>query len=516
MTRTIVFFPPGDPENPYNWSTGKKVFALLTAVSTVMNSTIGSSLAAGISASITKEWGVTNQAQLVLPTSIYLVGYTVGPTLFGPLSEHYGRNRVMAAAFLIYTAFCLGCALAPNFASFIVFRLLAGIGASCPIAVVGGICADVFGSPLSRGRAMALFMATTTFGPCAGPVISGYVTPTSWRWSFWAGLILTAPGWIMLSLAKETYGPVLLKKRAEKMRKETGNMNIVAPVELEPRDLRHIIMVVLTRPLRMILFEALVGFTCVYVSLVYAIFYIYLQVFPIIFGGVYGWTIGEQGLAFLAIGVGAMGSGLSYLLYDKILANARARDAPWSRSEEFRRLPLACAGGPFIVLSCFWIGWSAKSSVHWIVPVLSGLSFGLGYLLIFMALLNYLVDAYEIFAASAMAATSMSRSLFGAVLPFAAKPMYDTLGIAWGSSLLGFLSIGMCFIPFAFIIWGDRIRANSKFCQHLAKMKEERQRQEEREREKAEIRKAREVAARGAQEKAVESGVFDKDIEKQG
>jgi hypothetical protein len=117
------------------------------------------------------------------------------------------------------------------------------------------ICADVFGSPLSRGRAMALFMATTTFGPCAGPVISGYVTPTSWRWSFWAGLILTAPGWIMLSLSRETYGPVLLKRRAEKLRKETGNMNIVAPAELEPRDLRHIIMVVLTRPIRMICFE---------------------------------------------------------------------------------------------------------------------------------------------------------------------------------------------------------------------------------------------------------------------
>lgn len=194
-----------------------------------------------------------------------------------------------------------------------------------------------------------------------------------------------------------------------------------------------------------------------------------------------------------------MFSGLAYLSYDITLTKARARDAPWSRSEEFRRLPLACAGGPFIVASLFWLGWSAKASVPWIVPVLSGLCFGMGYLMIFMALLNYLVDAYEIFAASAMAATSMTRSLFGAVLPFAAKPMYESLGIAWATSLLGFVSLGLCAIPFCFIIWGDRIRANSQFCQYLKKMKEDEQAQEERERRKAEARRARESTFKASQ-----------------
>ena len=92
-------------------------------------------------------------------------------------------------------------------------------------------------------------------------------------------------------------------------------------------------------------------------------------------------------------------------------------------------------------------------------------------MLIFMAFLNYLTDAYEIFAASAMAAASTCRSLFGALLPLAARPMYETLGVAWASSLLGFLSLGMAIIPFAFIKYGDRIRANSKFCQFLVEKK---------------------------------------------
>ena len=85
-----------------------------------------------------------------------------------------------------------------------------------------------------------------------------------------------------------------------------------------------------------------------------------------------------------------------------------------------------------------------------------------------MALLNYLTDAYQIYAASALAAASCSRSIFGVLLPLAARPMYERLGVSWASSLLGFLSLGMTIIPFAFIKYGDRIRAHSKFCQYLS------------------------------------------------
>jgi len=123
------------------------------------------------------------------------------------------------------------------------------------------------------------------------------------------------------------------------------------------------------------------------------------------------------------------------------------------------------------VISLFWLGWSASPHIHWIVPTLAGLPFGIGFVLIFMALVNYLTDAYEIFAASALAAASCTRSILGAVLPLAAKPMYDRLGVSWASSLLGFLGLGVSIIPFAFIRYGDRIRANSKLCQYLLERK---------------------------------------------
>lgn len=178
-----------------------------------------------------------------------------------------------------------------------------------------------------------------------------------------------------------------------------------------------------------------------------------------------------SGLTFLPIGIGACIACTLFLYYDSILQRAKSRHAPCSTVEEYRRLPLACLGGPCIIASLFWLGWTSSPAIHWIVPTLAGIPFGIGYLLIFMALLNYLTDAYEMFAASAMAASTCSRCLGGALLPFAAGPMYGKLGIAWTSSLLGFLSLGMCAIPFVFIRYGDKIRGRSEFCQELAERK---------------------------------------------
>jgi hypothetical protein len=97
--------------------------------------------------------------------------------------------------------------------------------------------------------------------------------------------------------------------------------------------------------------------------------------------------------------------------------------------------------------------------------------------------LNYLIDAYEIFAASSMAAASFTRSGFGAVLPFAAKPMYRSLGVPWACSLLGFFSVAVCAVPFVFLKFGPAMRRRSSFCQYLAQKKRDEAEARERERE---------------------------------
>ncbi|KAJ5263922.1 hypothetical protein N7478_011527 [Penicillium angulare] len=471
-SKTIVSFGPNDPDNPVNWKNSRKFLVLAAGVMQVMNSTIASSICSNAVPQIAAEFNITNQQALVLPISIFLIGYIVGPLIWGPSSEYFGRRRPLLIAYCGFMIFMLACAVAPSYASLLVFRLLNGMMASSPIATVGGLFADVHDNPTKRGRLMAYYMACTTFGPIVGPWVSGFVAVVDWRWCFWIGLICSGATFPLAIFMPETYAPVILTRRAQKIRKETGNSNIVSPLELDSRNLRQMILLTVSRPFRMIFHESIVSLTSLYLALAYAIFYLYFEAYPIIFQDLYGMSAGVAGLMFLPIGIGAVLACFVFIWYDGYLARAKARNAPWAAIEEYRRLPLACIGGPLYVVSLFWVGWTSSLNIHWVVPFLSGIPFGMGYLLIFMAMLNYLTDAYETLSASAQSAASCTRSIFGAVLPLAAKPMFNRLGIHWACTLIAFLSLLVSIIPFGFIRYGDRIRANSKFCQELKRIKE--------------------------------------------
>ena len=172
-------------------------------------------------------------------------------------------------------------------------------------------------------------------------------------------------------------------------------------------------------------------------------------------------------LTHLAVGIGAILAVAIFFLYDLIVRRAQSHNKPWIRHQENRRLPLACLGGIIYAASIFWLAWTSSRRIHWIVPMLAGLPFGVGFLLLFMALMNYMADAYGVYSASALAAASCSRSICGAVLPLATGAMYERLGVRWATSLLGFLSVGMAVVPWVFIWCGERIRARSKFARSL-------------------------------------------------
>lgn len=119
------------------------------------------------------------------------------------------------------------------------------------------------------------------------------------------------------------------------------------------------------------------------------------------------------------------------------------------------------------MVGLFWLGWTSYKSIHPVIPMLSGVWFGMGYLLIFLSMLNYVTDVYKQYSASAQAAASTTRSIAATLLPLATSTMYGNLGIHWASSLLGFVALIMALIPFGFIRYRKWIRANSKFCQEL-------------------------------------------------
>ncbi|KAH4018916.1 hypothetical protein HBI56_137710 [Parastagonospora nodorum] len=468
----VVAFSQGDPERAANWSTRRKILVLIIGLALASNSTLGSSLPSGASHYLSKEFNVSSTEQLALPNSVFLIGYVFGPPLFSPLSEMHGRRIVMLSTFFGFTVFTLACALAPTWTALLIFRFVSGAFASAPITVVGGIFADIYDDPVRRGQAIAL-IGLTSIGPIIGPIISGFVSPVSWRWSFWVGLIIAGVTWPLVLALPETYPPVILLRCAKRMRVASPNSSraIYAPIELEDNGWKHTVTVKLARPVVMFK-EPIVICTCMYLALQFGIFYIFFQVYPIVFQGVYKFNDGLAGVALVPVGVGGViGCGIA-IWYDIFLEQAKKRNASWPKSEEYRRLPLACISGPLNVLSLFWLGWTARSDIHWIVPMLAGVPFGIGLELVFISMLNYLADAYDLFAASALASSAFSRSIFAVLLPLSAGPMYETLGIPWACSLLGFLSLIMAIIPFVFLRYGTWLRMHSPYCQELLKLKE--------------------------------------------
>ncbi|KAF3398113.1 Polyamine transporter 3 [Penicillium rolfsii] len=463
---TLVEFSEHSTVDPTNWTLKKKIYNAVVGLIVVLNSGVSSSLPSNAVPTIMQDFGLEGGGQKVLPTAIFLIGYCVGPLVWSPLSETVGRRPVLFWTFTVFVLGTLGCAVAPNWTALLIFRLICGTMAAAPQTVSGGVYADMFSDMRSRGRAMALYMSASSFGPIIGPIISGCSVQYGWRWTFRIDLIICGLTWTALLFLSETFAPVLLKKQAKRLCKETGRNRYFAPQEIKS-DAAFTLTQTITRPLTMVVFEPIILFTGIYVSLAWSMVFFYFQAYPIIFKGTYGFDVAMTSLTYLPMGVGAASSCLFALYYDMIFQKAKKLGKRWASGPEYHRLPLSCTAGPLLAISMFWLAWSAKSSIHWIVPVLSGLIFGLAYQTTFISLLTYVTDAYKIYSASALASSVIMRSIAGALFPLAADPLYYKLGVSWATSILGFASLACIPIPFALLYYGPSIRKRSPFCQRL-------------------------------------------------
>ncbi|KAJ5573341.1 major facilitator superfamily domain-containing protein [Penicillium hetheringtonii] len=153
-----------------------------------------------------------------------MIGFVLGPLLWGPLSEYVGRKPVLLSSYTFYVTFTLVCSSSPTYGALLGFRLLCGVSAAAPTTVISGLYADILDDPSQRGLAIALFMTSNTSGALVAPTISGFASYLSWRWPFWVAGIIASPGIFLLLLIPETYAPVLLHRTA-RGDKETNRTN---------------------------------------------------------------------------------------------------------------------------------------------------------------------------------------------------------------------------------------------------------------------------------------------------
>ena len=345
----------------------------------------------------------------------------------------------------------------------IILRFFAGAFGSSPLTNAGGVIADMFPAK-QRGLAMSLFAAAPFLGPVLGPIIGGFLGMNAgWRWvmgflAAFAGLV-----WIIGSLfMPETYAPVLLRKRAERLSKLSGKVyRSKVDIDQGKVALTEAFAIALSRPWILLFREPIVFLLSLYMAIVYGTLYMMFAAFPIVYQEDRGWNQGVGGLSFLGIMVGML-SAVAYSIWDnKRYIKTQEKCGGFAPPEA--RLPPTMIASVAIPVGLFWFAWTNYPSIHFMASIAAGAPFGFGMVLVFLGIMNYLIAGYTIFAASVLAANSALRSLFGAAFPLFTTYMYNNLGIHWASSIPAFLALACVPFPFLFYKYGAEIRKRCKF-----------------------------------------------------
>jgi DHA1 family multidrug resistance protein-like MFS transporter len=253
--------------------------------------------------------------------------------------------------------------------------------------------------------------------PTFSPLLGGFAAPAKgWRWTIWIFTWLCAAVLVSLFfLLPETSAANILYRRAKRLRKATGNQCLKSQSEIDSAEHKlNDRLAVLGRAFTLSFTEPIVFFADLYTALLYGVLFIWFESFPLVFGEIYGFDIGQQGLVFLGIFVGGVITVPCYLLWVKHGVIPRFTKSGFKPEMV---LPPTFFGSASLPICLFWYGWSARESVHWIMPVIGSSFFTVGVVTLFNAVLNYLGISYPKYAASIFAGNALFRASFGAIFP---------------------------------------------------------------------------------------------------
>ncbi|TVY27618.1 Cycloheximide resistance protein [Lachnellula hyalina] len=408
----VTWYSEDDPENPHNWSLGKKIWLSMLLLVYTVSVYIGSSLYTASETDIMSIFGVSNTLA-ALGLSLYILGYGIGPLVFAPLSEipEIGRNPLYIYTYIIFVALAVAAALA------------------------------------------------------FGPLVGGFaVQAKGWRWSSWELLWFAGPMLLVVLIGlPETSADHLLLCRAKRLRGLTGRSNLKSESEIKQAQLspRQVAFDALTKPFEINILDPAMLFTTLYAALTYSLYYSFFESFPLVYIDIYGFDLGELGLSFVSVLTGLFVSIALYCGYFYYIGHPRMSKME-SVPPEARSWPGLIASF-LIPIGLFIFAWTSRKSIHWIVSLV-GIAISMcGVFIIIQCMFIYIPFTYPKYAGSLFAANGFARSAFAAAAVLFAGPMFSRLGVDGGVSLFGGLTVLCIFGIFGIYYRGATLRKRSRF-----------------------------------------------------
>ena len=392
----------------------------------------------------------------------------------------------MLTPYFLAAIFSFGTATAKDIQTIIITRFFAGFFGSAPVTNTGGVLGDIW-APTERGTAIVGYAFAVVGGPVLGPIAGGAIVQSylRWRWTeYLTGIMMMTILLLDILILDESYPPRLLVYKARRLRIKTGNWALHAKFEEWDVSLKELAVKFGIRPFQMLL-TPICFCVAIYASFVYGILYANLAAFPLEFQQERGWNLLVGALPFLAL-LGGILLGGATNVFNQSYYN-RCFVANGNKPVPEARLPPMMVGSIFFSGGIFLFGWTSSKDISAVGPCFGAALMGFGFFTIFQryvrilqrtiiaktnifvinSALNYLIDTFQRYAASAVAANTFLRSILAAAFPLFINPMYSRLGIDWGSSVFGFFSLLLIPIPYLFWTYGKQLRMRGKYSANM-------------------------------------------------
>ncbi|GAB1203601.1 hypothetical protein APSETT445_002237 [Aspergillus pseudonomiae] len=457
--RILLDFVEGDKENPFNWDPRYKAFiSVLLCLMTLFIGLATTAYSSGIDR-MTKDLGVsTILGQLGLFTFNFTCA--LAPLFLAPFCELAGRRVIYVGAYICFGLMFIGLALGKNIATILVCRALLGLFGCVGTILVGGTFGDMY-RPEERAIPMASFSYIAILGTVGAPIYAGFIDQAlGWRWvEGIQGLANIPLAIVCFFCLRETRGSVALGKRADLIRRQTGDERYVAATDLEAPDIKTMLYNSSIKAGKMLITEPVVFAFGLWIAFAWFLAFLFLSVIPITFQEKKGWGEGVSGLPYISLCLGTtIGFGLNFLQirkYNSIVAQN-------GTAPPEARLYGALFGAVWLPVGLFIYSFTQYAFLHWIGPFIALVLITIGIFFIFESCYSFTSDCYGESSSSAIAGQGFMRNTLGAVSPLFASQFFHNVGSQYAGLILALVATFLTFIPYVLFWWGPALRKRSR------------------------------------------------------